>query len=254
MDDFTTQNKMAWEYDAYNFWTTQNGTPIERAKQDLEDPRKMLKCFAKYFQNVKNLKIANICGSCGKKAVPLAVLGANVTVFDISEQNKKYACETAESAKVSIDYVVGDILDIDISVYGKYFDIVFMEGGVLHYFHEINKFMSVIYNITKLKGQLILSDFHPFDKIVNVIDNSNLGKEVDYFSNEIFEAEMAHAKFYDEEKRKLFPKCLIRRYTLSEIINSVLEIGFVLTGFDEYPSWTNKKLPGEFVILANRSR
>jgi ubiquinone/menaquinone biosynthesis C-methylase UbiE len=253
MKDFTKQNKIAWEYDVYNFWISQNGTPAERAKQDLENPGKRLKYFVKYFQNVKNLKIANICGSCGKKAIPLAILGADVTVFDISEQNKKYACETADAARVSINYVVGDILDIDISVYGKYFDIVFMEGGVLHYFHEINKFMSVIYNITKLEGRLILSDFHPFDKIVNIIVNGDFKKESDYFSDRVFEAEMAHAKFYDEEKRKIFPKCLIRRYTLSEIINSVLESGFILTGFDEYPSWTNKKLPGEFTILANRS-
>ena len=35
----------------------------------------------------EGLKIANICGSCGKKAIPLALLGADVTVFDISEEN-----------------------------------------------------------------------------------------------------------------------------------------------------------------------
>lgn len=42
-----------------------------------------------YFDTYSGIKIANICGSCGKKAVPLAVLGAEVTVFDISEDNKK---------------------------------------------------------------------------------------------------------------------------------------------------------------------
>lgn len=54
-----------------------------------------LKKHSKYFQNVKDLKIANPCGSNGRRAVALALLGADVTVFDISEENKRYALELA---------------------------------------------------------------------------------------------------------------------------------------------------------------
>lgn len=64
---------------------------------------------------------------------------------------------------------------------------------------------------------------------------------------------MAHAKFFDDEKRKNFPKCNIRRYTLSEIINSVINNDFIINGFEEYPGWTNKKLPGEFTLLADKA-
>lgn len=255
MEKYTVRNKVAWEYDAYKFWVSQNGVPAERAKLDLENPRRMLKRFAKHFENIEGLKIANICGSCGKKAVPLAILGANVAVFDISEQNKKYACETAEGAGVHVEYVVGDVLDIDMSAYGECFDIVFMEGGILHYFHDIDKFVSVVYSLLKPEAKLILSDFHPFTKIVDVHDFGNiLVDEPDYFSKEIVEGEMAHARFYDEEKRKLFPKCLLRRYTLSEIINAVISKGFIMKSFDEHPSWTNEKLPGEFTILGVKPR
>lgn len=41
------------------------------------------------------MKIANPCGSNGRIAVPLALLGADVTIFDISEENKRYALELA---------------------------------------------------------------------------------------------------------------------------------------------------------------
>jgi 2-polyprenyl-3-methyl-5-hydroxy-6-metoxy-1,4-benzoquinol methylase len=98
MDKYTEKNKIAWEYNAYDFWVSQTGTPSERAKKDIENPRAMLKNYSKYFEDVQGLKIANICGSCGKKAVPLSILGASVTVFDISEENKRYACETASAA------------------------------------------------------------------------------------------------------------------------------------------------------------
>lgn len=248
MEDYTKQNKTAWEYNAYDFWVSQIGTPSQRAKKDIENPRAALKNYAKYFEDVQGLKIANICGSCGKKAVPLSILGASVTVFDISEENKRYACETAIAAHTHIDYVVGDVLDIDMSVYGGYFDVVFMEGGILHYFHDINRFMEIMNNLLKSDGKMICSDFHPIRKCIDINWLGN--QEVDYFSTNIIEGEMPHAKFYDDEIRKQFPKCSLRLYTLSEIINSVINSGFTIKSFEEYPAWTNKKLPGEFALIA----
>ncbi|MDF2884719.1 MAG: SAM-dependent methyltransferase [Clostridiaceae bacterium] len=87
---------------AYDFWVSQTGTPSERARNDIENPHAMLKNYSKNFEDVQGLKIANICGSCGKKAVPLSILGTSVTVFDISEENKRYACETAIAANTHI--------------------------------------------------------------------------------------------------------------------------------------------------------
>lgn len=249
MDKYSEQNKTAWEYDVYNFWLSQV-TPAERARDDLENPRARLKYYSKYFDDVEGLKIANICGSCGKKAIPLSILGASVTVFDISEGNRRYACEVAEAAGTHIDYVVGDVMDIDMGVYGRYFDIVFMEGGILHYFPDINRFMDIMNNLLKKGGQMICSDFHPVHKIIDV---NGLGNPSgDYFSNDITECEVAYARFYDDEKRKTLPKCKVRRYTLSEIFNAVISNGFIIKSFEEYPGWFNKKLPGEFTILAEK--
>ena len=81
--------------------------------------------------------MANICGSCGKKALPLALLGAEVTVFDISEENRRYALEATDAVHVTLGYEVCDVLDVDLFRFGSSFDVVFMEGGVLHYFHDL---------------------------------------------------------------------------------------------------------------------
>ena len=43
MNDAGKQHKRAWEYDAYNFWVKHNGTPEVRAKEDVENPTKMLR-------------------------------------------------------------------------------------------------------------------------------------------------------------------------------------------------------------------
>ena len=193
----------------------------------MTDPIKELKRYAAYFDTYEGVRIANICGSCSKKAVPLAVLGADVTVFDISADNRRYAMELAAAADTSIVYEVTDVLAIDLDTYGKYFDVVFMEGGVLHYFHDIDAFMNTMQAILKPGGKMICSDFHPFTKIMDALDFGQ--PTMSYFSTEVFEAEMPHARFFDETIRAQIPKCLYRKYTLSEMINSVLRAGFTLT-------------------------
>ncbi len=248
MKDYSAQHKKAWEFDAYGFWVRQNGSPAERAARDVENPRKMLRRYADYFDRFEGVRIANICGSCGKKAIPLALLGAEVTVFDISEANQRYAMETAQAAGVRIGYEVCDILEIDLSKYGEYFDVVFMEGGILHYFHDIGEFMKMMYALLRPGGKMICSDFHPFTKVMDAL---KLGTPaMSYFSTEVFEGEMAHARFYEDEIRRRIPKCSYRKYTVSEIINSIIGTGFTLARFDEHPAWEVPELPGEFTAVA----
>src|SRR5690625_1031183 len=137
---------------------------MEKAQEILKDPKKRLRKQQEYFENVKGINVGNICGSNGRKAVPLSLLGADVTVFDISEENKKYALELAHFANTSIDYIVGDIYDIDLVKYKNSFDILYLEGGILHYFNDIDKFMAILYSILKIDGKMILSDYHPIKR------------------------------------------------------------------------------------------
>lgn len=124
MRDYCQQNKAAWEYNAYDFWVSNSGQPSDRAKLDLENPLKMLKKYSQYFDSYEGVKIANIYGSCDKKAIPLALLGSSVTIFDISEDNKRYAIEVADAASVKIDFVVGDVLEIDMNKLTPYLNLM----------------------------------------------------------------------------------------------------------------------------------
>ncbi len=254
MKNESIKNKIAWEYRAYEFWHLRDGDPKDKAMQIKKDPFKCLKNHQKYFHNIKDLKIANLCGSNGRKAVPLAIMGAQVTVFDISEENMKYALELAKSAEIVIDYVVGDIYDIDIQAYGNYFDILYLEGGILHYFSDINYFVKILYQISKKNAKLILSDFHPYRKIIPIGQGgtSSFHTGGDYFENDIHDGEVAYANQFDKDEQKNFPTCRLRYYTLSEIINAIINAGFVLKEFTEHPSWNDNKIPGGFTIYAEK--
>ena len=108
----------------------------------------------------------------------------------------------------------------------------------------------MMHALLKPGGTMICSDFHPLTKILDVLDFQQPVQG--YFSTEVFEGEMPHARFYDAETRQTFPKCRLRKYTISEIINSVIRAGFTILRFDEHPAWTNPDLPGEFTILARK--
>lgn len=156
--------------------------------------------------------------------------------------------ELAEAAQADIHYVVGDVLEIRLDVYQEYFDIVFMEGGILRYFHDIGEFMRMMSALLKPGRKMICSDFHPFTKILDALELEM--PSVGYFSTEILEGEMAHARFFEREIREQMPKCGYRKYTLSEILNAVISSGFQVNRFDEHPAWTNPDLPGEFTVVA----
>ena len=98
---------------------------------------------------------------------------------------------------------------------------------------------------------MICSDFHPFQKISDILELQL--PTMSYFSTDVFEGEMAHARFFPDEIRRQMPLCKYRKYTISEIINGVIENGFTLNRFDEHPSWTNANVPGEFTIVATKN-
>ena len=51
--------------------------------------------------------------------------------------------------------------------YVNYFDIVFMEGGVLHYFHDIDEFMQIMYKLEQ----------NTMSEIINAIIKSGFNME-----------------------------------------------------------------------------
>jgi len=108
MNNQSRANKEAWSYRAYEFWTNNVGLPNEVAKDMMRHPETHLRRHIEFLGDVNGKKIANLLGSCGKKAVPLAILGADVTIVDISEDNKKYAMEVAKEAGVNLTYIVSD--------------------------------------------------------------------------------------------------------------------------------------------------
>ena len=87
--------------------------------------------------DVKDRRILHPLGSNGRKGIPLAILGAEVTIIDVSEENKRYAPDVARAAGVDIEYIAADYGTYEDAGKEESYDVAYMEGGVLHYFGDI---------------------------------------------------------------------------------------------------------------------
>lgn len=247
-------NRSAWEYRVHEWRTDHFGAPQELAKKIMSNPNSYLRYHQNVFKNISDKKIGSVCGSDGQRGVALSLLGAQVTIFDISEMQKKYALELARCASVDIKYEVGDFCSIDLSDYNDCFDYIYCEGGILHYFHNLNLFFSRINGILKKGGRLVLCDYHPFQKILskeyparNVAATGG-----NYFDDKIHEGHVPYKKFFGSEDQENFPNCWLRFYTVSEIINSIVKSELIVEEMQEHPKRDMPDWPGEFTLIVRK--
>ncbi|MEG1256589.1 methyltransferase domain-containing protein [Clostridium sp.] len=258
MNNQSEINKKAWNQNAYKAWVTCIGEPSIVAKDMINNPQTYLRRYLEFLGDVREKKIVNLLGSSGKKAIPLSILGAEVTVVDISDDNKRYATEVANSAKVDLNYIVSDFIELDIENMRQSFDIAFLEGGILHYFSDLNVFAGKIYELLKFGGKLVLNDFHPIRKIFkcrNIFDESADALEItgDYFQSELEVGDVAYKNILNSIGEEDTLDCLLRYYTMGEIITSFAAVGFVIEKLVEGPRFdSHKNIPGDFTLVASK--
>jgi 2-polyprenyl-3-methyl-5-hydroxy-6-metoxy-1,4-benzoquinol methylase len=246
-------NKKAWTYRAYEWWNLKSGSPEDAAHHMKQNPQKYLKKHLAYMGEVKGKKIINLLGSNGRKAIPLALLGADVTVVDISAENQRFALELAREANVPLTYIVSDILDLDIEHMKSTYDVVYLEGGILHYFSDLGQLTKIIFELLKFGGRLVLNDFHPIRKVIKSYDNKSFILEGDYFHSELFYGDVAYKGQFPSSEQVEFPDCLLRYWNMGEIVSSVAASGLVIEQLIEEPRTdSNHFLPGSFTLIANK--
>lgn len=256
-------NKAGWNDGAYQAWVNRYGLPKDYAVTLTGDPKRKVSEYLTITGDVKGKKIANLLGSKGNKAVSFALLGAEVTVVDISSENRRYAMELAEAAGVNIHYIVSDLLEVPLKESFKNFDIVILELGVLHYFIDLAPVFEMVRNILIKGGTFILRDYHPLVSKLLEVDDNKMVAAGDYFNKGESEVDVAFRKLLTPDDKNHSKKNKIRRWTLGEIITSLarsdlhilqlVEEQGIRWAFPPYaPTGIEDKVPGLFTIISQK--
>ncbi|KUP25018.1 class I SAM-dependent methyltransferase [Paenibacillus sp. DMB5] len=244
-------NKAAWETKAYQAWVQHHGTPEALAGELKKDPRHPLRYWLKYTGDPSGKKVLNLLGSHGRKAIPLALLGAEVTVVDISAENRRYAIEVAAAAGVQLNYICSDVLHIpDEETLGQ-FDYVLMEFGVLHYFTDLKPLFTLVNRRLGVDGRLLLTDFHPFARAWKTTETLRQPTG-NYFDDTVREGEVAFARLLPESERSGLSSVLTRAWTVGDILTAVAASGLYIRTFEEIRNAADPSFPEFYTLIADK--
>lgn len=232
-------NRLAWDADAYQAWVEGYGTPESQARVLRSNPRHKLRRLLPHLGDLDRAIVANPLGSHGRCAVAMGLLGARVTVFDLSSSNRQYAVELAAAAAVELEYICADFLETDLDQYGEHFDQVVMELGIAHWFTDLDAFARMAIALAKLGARVVLQDFHPVT-----------AKRDDYFDEAPQTTPVPYSVLLQGAD---LPTCEIRRWTLGEIVTAFANAGLRIDSLDEAAMQEATDLPEIFTLVGTRS-
>lgn len=261
--ELSSINRAGWNDGAYQAWVNRHGLPKDYALTLMKNPQHKVSKYLNHMGDIRGKRIANLLGSKGNKAVSFALLGAEVTVVDISKENCKYAMELAEAAGVNIRYIVSDLLEIPGEEKEEDYDFVILELGVLHYFVDLMPVFTIVSKMLKKGGTFILRDFHPMLTKLLTVEGTKMVAAGDYFDSGEKEVDVAFSKLLKTDSLHPSAKNRIRRWTLGDIITAVGTTGFIITQLEEEagirwafpadsPIGIEKNIPSLFTITAEK--
>ncbi len=252
------QNIDAWHLDTYSAWVQRYGSPADVVSKTRKNPRGPVESILAHTGEVRGKRIANLMGSSGVKAMALSMLGADVTVVDISESNARYARELSEAAGLDMTYLVSDVLSLlQVEPSIGQFDIVFAELGIVHYFTNLAPLMEVAFRLLRPNGRFVLRDFHPVStKLLKYRGpTAKVRKyrvEGDYFDKNLERKPVSFAKHLPDVVDA--PTVLWRKWTLGEIVTAVACSGLRITELVEEPNLSSDVfdagIPKTFTLVA----
>jgi SAM-dependent methyltransferase len=247
-------NQEAWSQNSYDAWVERHGGPAEAAARIAADPAARLAPLGRHLGELRGVKVANLLGSHGAKAVAMALLGADVTVVDISPANAAYATALAAAAGVPVRYVVADVLSLPAAELTGDYGLVLMELGVLHYFVDLAPLADTVARLLRPGGRLVLHDFHPVS--TKLITSTGKKHKVtgNYFDATLAGVDVAYTKYLPGQKPAGLKQALQRRWTLGEIVTAVAGAGLFIRTLDEEPNHKLDDLgiPKTFTLVAER--
>lgn len=247
-------NQSAWNQAAYDAWVQRHGLPQVQAARIQKDPRARLASLNKYLPPIEGKKIINLLGSHGTKAIALALLGAQVTIVDMSQENAQYAREVAAAAGVQLRYLVTDVLKLSSQELDGSYDLVFMELGILHYFVDLAPLAQIVQKLLRPGGRLILQDFHPISTKLLSSKGKKHKVSGNYFDKSLHVTNVAFSKHLAEKETTASRQVYQRYWNLGEIITAFAATGLLIQRLEEEPNSKidDMGIPKTFTLVAEQ--
>lgn len=163
MKDFIKHNQKAWDSQARANvpWSQPvSSEVVEKAKQGIWELYVLPTSLDKdWIGDIKGKKVLCLASAGGQQGPILAALGAEVTVFDLSEEQLSKDRDVATRNQLNIVTKQGDMRDLRVFE-NDYFDLIVHPISNL-YVDDVTKVWEECFRVLKTGGKLISSFYNP---------------------------------------------------------------------------------------------
>ena len=189
---------------------------------------------------VEGLDVVHPQCHIGTDTISLAKGGARTVGLDFSANAIDGAARLAAEAGVDerTDWVVGDVYDAA-TVIGRDFDLVYTGKGAVCWLPDMDRWADVMWALCRPGGRLFVSEFHP---LTDVLAENDTSFERSYFptGGDVFHDSGSYASPDAVTTNDALVDFI---HAVSEVVQSLLDVGFVLRSFREYPFTVYKRFP-----------
>jgi SAM-dependent methyltransferase len=198
--------------------------------------------------DINGLQLLHLQCNAGQDTLSLALLGAEVTGVDISDEAIRFARQLSAESGIEAHFERADVYDwlTSAALQSSRFDIVFSSYGALVWLSDLQEWANKIAGVLKEGGRLVVMEFHPFAMVFDY-DWSHrfpyFGKgEVMTWEDGIGDyvamsgsalAPSGYEQGLDEFKNP--HRCHEFTHSVSDLISSILSAGLTMEAWHEYP-------------------
>lgn len=238
MDEIAEYNQIRWRTLA------QANALFTRPKLNLDElsAQKLIDSDGK-LGDVRGKDVLCLAGGGGQQSAAFAVLGANVTVFDLSYEQLERDRQAAEHYALEIKTVQGDMRDL--SGFEKdSFDIVIQPYSI-NFVPEINIVFHQVARVLRNGGIYCFNFANPFTMGIQPTDWRDDGYVLkNPYINKACISYEDQNWVYDRKNTEKIPNPVEFRHTLSDVFNNLIENNFVISHVsdqkDMFPDLTDE--------------
>lgn len=188
--------------------------------------------------NVVDKNVLCLAGGGGQQSAAFGVLGADVTVFDLSEEQLKRDIKTSKYYGYQVRVIQGDMRDLSY-LDDNSFDIVWHPYS-LNFVPDARVVFEEVAKVIKSRGIYYLMCANPFvwGMTENDWDGEGYSLKYPYKDGLIFKYKDQEWVFRDNPPETEVKKPREYRQTLSRLINGLIEQEFIIFGVKEVMSET----------------
>jgi ubiquinone/menaquinone biosynthesis C-methylase UbiE len=182
---------------------------------------------------VEGKSVAQLCCNNGRELISIQRLGAGrCTGFDISESFITQAEQLNAASHAACEFLACDVYAIP-SGFDAQFDLIYISVGALGWLPNLAGFLGVCARLLRPGGALLVYEMHP---ILDMIEDAPALPP--HLANSYFRTEPlvddTGLDYYNGTQYAASPGYWFH-HKMSDILQTCLDQGFILTGFAEYP-------------------